>query len=173
METLGSYLARALQSKAVAYQFHVRANGVTRYGLTHAGIQSVQLPLPPLAEQRAIVRYLDHAGRRIRRYADAKRRLAALLEEERRAIVNRAVTRGLDPAAPLKPSGVEWLGDVPAHWEVRRLKNCVAVNESVLPEATESDFEFPYLEIGAVGTGRLVSEPVTTAFGRAPSRASG
>ena len=121
METLGSYLARALQSKAVAYQFHVRANGVTRYGLTHAGIQSVQLPLPPLPEQRAIVRYLDYAGRRIRRYADAKRRLAALLEEERRAIVNRAVTRGLDHAAPLKPSGVEWLGDVPAHWEVAQL----------------------------------------------------
>ena len=72
------------------------------------------------------MRYLDHAGRRIRRYADAKRRLAALLEEERRAIVNRAVTRGLDPAAPLKPSGVEWFGDVPAHWEVRRLKGLVA-----------------------------------------------
>ena len=83
-DILGSYLARALQSKAVAYQFHVRANGVIRYGLTHTGIQSVQLPLPPLPEQRAIVRYLDYADRRVRRYVAAKRKLIALLEEERK-----------------------------------------------------------------------------------------
>ena len=121
-ETLGSYLARTLQSKAVAYQFHVRANGVTRYGLTHTGIQSVQVPLPPLLEQAAIVRYLDHADRRIRHYVTAKRKLIALLEEERQAVVNRAVTRGLDPNVRLKPSSVEWLGDVPEHWDTRRGK---------------------------------------------------
>ncbi len=120
-EILGSYLARALQSKAVAYQFHVRANGVTRYGITHTGIQSVCIPLPPLPEQRVIVRYLDYANRRIRRYVSAKRKLIELLEEEKRAIVNQAVTRGLDPNVRLKPSGVEWLGDVPEHWEVLQL----------------------------------------------------
>ena len=121
-EMFGPYLARAFQTKAVAYQFHVRANGVTRYGLTHAGIQSVQIPLPPLPEQRAIVRYLDYVDRRIRRYVAAKRKLIALLEEEKQAVVNRAVTRGLDPNVRLKPSGVEWLGDVPEHWDRRRLK---------------------------------------------------
>ena len=121
-EVLGAYLALALQSRVVAYQFHVRANGVTRYGLTHAGIQSVQVPLPPLPEQAAIVRYLDYVDRRIRRHVAAKRKLIALLEEERQAVVNRAVTRGLDSSVRLKPSGVEWLGDVPEHWEVRRAK---------------------------------------------------
>ena len=79
------------------------------------------VPLPPLPEQAAIVRYLDHADRRIRRYVDAKRKLIALLEEEKQAIVNQAVTRGLDPNVPLKPSGVEWLGDVPEHWKIRTL----------------------------------------------------
>ena len=121
-DMLGAYLALTLQSRAVAYQFHVRANGVTRFGLTHTGIQSVQLPLPPLGEQRAIVRYLDYVDRRIRRYVAAKRKLIALLEEEKQAIVNQAVTRGLDPKVRLKPSGVEWLGEVPAHWEIRRGK---------------------------------------------------
>ena len=121
-EVLGAYLALALQSRVVAYQFHVRANGVTRYGLTHAGIQSVQVPLPPLPEQAAIVRYLDYVDRRIRRYVAAKRKLIVLLEEEKQAVVSRAVTRGLDPNVHLKPSGVEWLGDVPEHWERRRLK---------------------------------------------------
>ena len=99
-EVLGAYLALTLQSRVVAYQFHVRANGVTRYGLTHAGIQSVQIPLPPLPEQRAIVRYLDHVDERIRRYVSAKRKLTALLEEEKQAIINRAVTRGLDRQRP-------------------------------------------------------------------------
>ena len=80
-----------------------------------------EFPLPPLCEQRAIVRYLDYVDRRIRRYVSAKRKLIALLEEEKQAIVNRAVTRGLAPNVRLKHSGVEWLGDVPEHWDVRRL----------------------------------------------------
>ena len=144
-EILGAYLTRALESKAVAYQFHVRANGVTRYGLTHAGIQSVRIPLPPLPEQRAIVRYLDYVDRRIRRYVAAKRKLIALLEEEKQAIVNRAVTRGLDPSVRLKPSGVEWLGDVPEHWEVRRLKTICGMKsgEGITAESIEAAGEYP------------------------------
>ena len=121
-DMLGAYLALVLQSKPVAYQFHVRARGVTRFGLTHSGIQSVRIPLPPLSEQRAIVRYLDQVDRRISRYITAKRKLTGLLEEEKQAIINQAVTRGLDPNVRLKPSGIEWLGDVPEHWEVRRAK---------------------------------------------------
>ncbi len=118
----GHYLFRALQSTAVSYQFHVEANGVTRYGLSHAAIKSIWLPLPPLPEQAAIVRFLDHADRRIRRYIRAKQKLIKLLEEQKQAIIHRAVTRGLDPNVRLKPSGVEWLGDVPEHWEVVALR---------------------------------------------------
>lgn len=79
-------------------------------------------PLPPLTEQAAIVRFLNHADRRIRRYVQAKQKLIKLLEEQKQAIVHRAVTRGLDPDVRLKPSGVAWLGDVPEHWEVSRVK---------------------------------------------------
>jgi type I restriction enzyme S subunit len=118
----GEYLFRALQSTAVAYQFHVEANGVTRYGLSHAAIKSIWLPLPPFPEQGAIVRFLDHVDRRIRRYMRAKQKLIKLLEEQKQAIIHRAVSRSLDPNVRLKPSGVEWLGDVPEHWEVVALK---------------------------------------------------
>lgn len=84
--------------------------------------------LPPCPEQAAIVRFLDHADRRIRRYIRAKQKLIKLLEEQKQAIIHRAVTRGLDPNVRLKPSGVEWLGDVPVHWEVRRAKSvCTAI----------------------------------------------
>ena len=129
------------------------------------------LPRPPIAEQAAIVRYLDHADGRIRRYISAKERLIGLLEEQRQAVIHRAVTRGLDPDVRLRPSGVEWLGDVPAHWEVRRLKHWIGINEAVLPETTNPNFEFGYLEIGAVGTGVLIDEPSTIRFADAPSRA--
>ena len=85
------------------------------------------LPRPPLPEQAAIVRYLDHFDRRISRYIRAKQRLIELLEEEKQAIIHRAVTRGLDPDVPLKPSGVEWLGDIPQDWNLRKFKFLVKI----------------------------------------------
>ena len=91
-------------------------------GLSREDAYERYIPLPPLPEQRAIVRYLDHVDDRIRRYIAAREKLIALLEEERQAVIHRAVTRSLDPNVPLKPSGVEWLGDIPAHWDVRRAK---------------------------------------------------
>ncbi len=124
----GEFLYRALSSINLANQFYVRANGVTRFGLSHHAIKSVWLPLAPPPEQAAIVRFLDHADRRIRRYIHAKEKLIALLEEQKQAIVHQAVTGRIDvrtgrPYPAYKPSGIEWLGDVPAHWERRRLKS--------------------------------------------------
>ncbi len=82
----------------------------------------IKTPAPPPKEQTAIVRYLDYVEQRIQRYAGTKRKLLGLLAEQKQAIIHHAVTRGLDPDVPLKPSGVEWLGDVPAHWKVERSK---------------------------------------------------
>ena len=101
-------------------RFRKRRN---RYGLSHDAIKSVLVPVPPPDEQLAIARYLDHVDRRIRRAIHAKQKLIALLDEQKQAIIHQAVTRGLDPNVRLKPSGVEWLGEVPEHWEVMRLKN--------------------------------------------------
>ena len=118
----GGYLLRALQSPVVSFQFHVEAKGVTRYGLTHSSIRSAQLPIPPLAEQRAIAAFLDRETAKIDSLVSKKERLIELLQEKRAALISRAVTKGIEPDVPMKDSGVEWLGDVPAHWEVRRLK---------------------------------------------------
>ena len=124
---IGGYLLRALQSKGLAHQFHVEAKGVTRYGLSHAAIKSVWLVMPPLSEQTAIVRYLDHVDRRIQRYIRAKQKLIALLEEQKQAVIHQAVTGRIDvrtgrPYPAYKPSGVEWLGKVPEHWKMERGK---------------------------------------------------
>ena len=77
--------------------------------------------LPSPDEQASIVRFLDHANRKIDGFIRAKRKLIGLLCEQKQAIIHRAVTRGLDPNVPLKPSGIPWLGDIPAHWEARKL----------------------------------------------------
>ena len=78
--------------------------------------------VPPLPEQAAIVRFLDHVDRQVRRYIGAKKKLIALLEEQKQTVIEAAVTRGLDPTVSLKPSGVAWLGDVPEHWVVASLR---------------------------------------------------
>ncbi len=152
----GHYLFRALQSAVIAGQFHIEANGVTRYGLSHQAIKSVLLPLPPPDEQAAIVRYLDDADDRIRRYTGAKARLIALLEEQRQAAIHWAVTCGLNPDAPLRPSGIPWLGSVPAHWEVRRLKNiCRFGYGDSLPDEARMGGSIPvYGSNGQVGWHR-------------------
>lgn len=84
-----------------------------------------EVPVPPKEEQGAIVRFLDHADRRIRRAIAAKQKLIRLLEEQKQATVHRAVTRGLDASVRLNPSGIEWLGDVPENWETRRVSSCL------------------------------------------------
>src|SRR5262249_2351768 len=135
------YLFRSLQSQGVADQYRVSANGVTRYGLSHDGIKSVLLPLPPLPEQSAVARFLDHVDWRIRRYIRAKPKLIGLLSGERQTIIHRAVPRGLDPHVRLKPSGVEWLGQMPEHWEIQR-------NGQLFSQRNQTGFaELPILEV--------------------------
>ncbi len=90
--------------------------------LNGAILGSLWMAFPPPPEQSAVVRFLGHVNRRIRRCIRSKQKLIALLHEQRQAIIHRAVTRGLDPDVPLKPSGVEWLGDVPENWQVVPLR---------------------------------------------------
>lgn len=128
---VGPYLFRALQSDVASLQFTHGAQGVTRYGLTYASIKSVRLPVPPLSEQRAIAKYLDRETTKIDILIGKKEVLVKGLAEYRTALISRTVTQGLppnearkagfDPHPKLKPSGVEWLGEVPEHWEVRSL----------------------------------------------------
>ena len=128
----GAYLHYALLCAGVADQFHVRANGVTRFGLSQNAIKSVWLPRAPLPEQAAIVRFLDDTDRSIRRAIRAKEKLIALLGEQRWAVIRQAVTGRIDvrtgqPYPAYKPSGVEWLGNVPVQWQVLRFGRVISL----------------------------------------------
>ncbi len=110
------YLEQFLRSKPVIDAVNGSTFGAKMPRADWQFVGGMAITLPPLPEQAAIVRFLDHADRRIRRYIRAKQKLIKLLEEQKQAIIHRAVTHGLDPNVRLKPSGVGWLGDVPEHW---------------------------------------------------------
>jgi len=102
----GDFLLWALQSQGVASQHYILANGITRFGLSQDAIKSVWLPIPPLAEQRAIAAFLDHHDRLTRRYIHAQQRLIKLLTEQKQALIQQAVTRGLDPMSRSRIRGL-------------------------------------------------------------------
>ncbi len=97
-------------------------NRISIAHLTGEKIKEVSLLAPTLSEQTAIAAYLDHKTAEIDSLIANKERLIELYEEEKKAVINQAVTKGLDPDAEMKDSGVGWLGDIPAHWNLNRLK---------------------------------------------------
>ena len=118
-------------------------------------LSRAELPMPTEAEQAAIVRFLDHANRKMDGFIRAKRKLIGLLNEQKQAIIHRAVTRGLDPDVPLKPSGIPWLGDIPGHWEVRRVKQATRILRGKFSHRPRNDPSFydglyPFIQTGAV-----------------------
>jgi type I restriction enzyme S subunit len=108
------------QSRVMVAQFVTSSKGVgdIQRDIHLPWLKNAKVPIPSPAQQTAIVRYLDYVGRRIRRYIRARLKLVELLEERKQAIIQRAVIRGLDANVRLTPSGIEWLGDTPQHWEV-------------------------------------------------------
>ena len=151
----------------------------TGMGIPHVDgrtLRQMPIPLPPLAEQAAIVRFLDFVDGRIRRYTHAQQRVIDRLTEYKQAVIHQAVTGKIDvrtgaPYPAYKDTGIEWLGQVPKHWELKPLKHWVRMNARTLPETTPADYEFRYIDIGTVGTGYLLKEPQVMRFGEAPSRA--
>ncbi len=162
------YLHEILRSSSYKWELMTRSKGVwlSRLQLSDAAFMDMPILIPPPEEQEAIVRFLDHADRRIRRYIAAKQRLIKLLEEQKQAIIQRAVTRGLDSDVRLKPSGVEWLGDIPEHWEVLPLKRLSTIQSGVTLgkryASTDELLSYSYLRVANVQAGRLDLRTIKT-----------
>lgn len=122
---------------------------------------SLVVPFPPLEEQAAIAHYLNYADRRIRRYIRTKQRLIKLLEEQKQVVINEAVTSGLNPDISLQPSGIEWLGDIPTHWKVHRLRNILTdgPRNGISPPVAESGESVESFSISAIRDGVLDIRP--------------
>lgn len=126
---------------------------------------SCLLLLPPTPEQSAIAAFLDRETAKIDALVAEQERLIALLKEKRQAVISHAVTKGLDPSVPLKDSGIDWLGEVPAHWGTTRLKFIADVQSGVAKGRDLGDSEtiqVPYLRVANVQDGYLDLDDVAT-----------
>ena len=139
-QTQSDYFAQLLTSCTEA--LNIRGKGTTFLELSGDELARFKVPVPPEPEQRLIAQFLRYETAKIDALIAQQRRLIELLNEKRQAVISNAVTKGLNPDAPMKPSGVEWLGDVPAHWKVAKCGRYV----SILP-----GFAFPSSQFSADG----------------------
>lgn len=127
---LGSYLHRCFSSTMIESYFETQAVGMTRYALGKSSINDIPIPLPPILEQQLIANFLDRETSRIDNLIQEQKDLIELLKEKRQALISNAVTKGLNPNAKTKNSGVEWIGEIPEHWNVKKLKHLIRAIES-------------------------------------------
>ncbi len=174
-ETSGAFVKRLFDSTYVKSCVAVRANGLTRVGLGQYEIDNLELPFPPLAEQAQIAAFLDRETAKIDDLVAQQRRLMELLKEKRQAVISHAVTQGLNPQAPMKPSGIEWLGNVPAHWGVGSLGYVSKIQTGSTPDRAKPEYwdgDIPWLKTGEINYEIIVdSEERITVHGLTNSAA--
>lgn len=144
---------------------------VGQWDLSPVGLKEIPFFLPPLAEQRAIVSYLDSKVGQIDTYVAKQTQQIELLKELKQAVIANAVTKGIDNKAKLKQTGISWIGHVPQHWEQCRLKNVVSCNNETLSNNTEPSLQIEYVEIADVKEMEGIVRTTHYKFSEAPSRA--
>lgn len=113
---------------------------VGQWDASYEDLKPLNLYLPPKKEQDQIVRYLDWQNSRLNKLINAKKKEIALLEEQKQALISQAVTKGLDPHAPLKDSGIDWIGQIPEHWEINRLKDVSTLKTGSTPKTQFTEY---------------------------------
>jgi type I restriction enzyme S subunit len=139
--------------------------------ISYDSFGGVLLPFTPSAEQTAIADFIERECGRMDKLVEKKQQFIALLKEKRQALITHAVTKGLNPKAKMKDSGVEWLGMVPEHWEVKPLWSVVSCNEFVIPDNTLPEQTIRYVDISSVSYDKGIEHAEEMDFASAPSRA--
>jgi len=174
----GAFLSRAFSAVGTRDQFYIVANGITRFGLGSDGIRTGLFAIPPISEQMIIASFLDRETEKIDALVAKNERLIELLQEKRTAVIARAVTQGLDPNVPVKNSGIEWLGEIPAHWMVKKVKRLCLVRRGASPRPIEDpiyfddDGEYAWVRIADVTASNRYLESTTqklSALGKSKS----
>ncbi|MDE1271028.1 restriction endonuclease subunit S [Vibrio aestuarianus] len=119
------------EAKEVKDQIGKQGKGSIMHGLNSTIVKELEFPLPSLKEQTKILNFLDHETAKIDTLITKQEKLIDLLKEKRQAVISHAVTKGLNPDAPMKDSGVEWLGEVPEHWEFKRFKHLFKIRKRI------------------------------------------
>lgn len=149
------FVAYALSSPYFVDRVVAHSVGVSYPAINANELTCLDIAVPPVPEQRAISAFLDRETAKIDALVSKKERLVELLREKRTAVISHAVTKGLDPDAPMKDSDVEWLGEIPAHWEVRRLKAIAAIRYGLGQPPKESPDGPPLVRATNVSRGHI------------------
>ena len=165
------YLKFCLLSRSYIEWLNSNTYGTKMPRIDPSELENSLMPTPTLSQQKMIVEFLNTETAKIDALVAQKERLIELLKERRTALITRAVTKGLSPDAPMKDSGVEWLGEIPKHWEIKRLKCLATVNDQTLSESTAVDTPITYVDIGGVDATNGITSKEEYTFGNAPSRA--
>ncbi|MFO1496605.1 MAG: restriction endonuclease subunit S [Lysobacterales bacterium] len=150
--------ARFAYYTALTIPFDYYSTNTALPSMTKGVLHAHRVARPSLSEQCAIASFLDRETAKIDALVEEQKRLIELLKEKRRAVISQAVTKGLDPNVPMKDSGVEWLGEVPAHWEITRLKFVATVQTGIAKgkdNAGKETVTVPYLRVANVQDGRI------------------
>lgn len=161
------YYLHTLDITKVLYKF---GSGL-RQNLSFLDFKRLPIIDIPLSEQQKIAQFLDDKTAKIDQAVDLAEKQIALLKEHKQILIQNAVTRGLNPDVPLKDSGVEWIGQVPEHWEVKKLKFVSKINQHTLPENTNGSLSIKYVDIGSVSFENGIEKVENFSFKNAPSRA--
>ena len=129
-------------------ELNIRGKGTTFLEISGDELGTFKTPAPSIAEQTQIAAFLDRETAKIDELVAEQRRLMELLKEKRQAVISHAVTKGLNPDAPIKPSGIEWLGDVPEHWKVKATKRLFKLIVEPAPDDNNYELLSIYTEIG-------------------------
>ena len=164
------YLDHLLRIERYRSEYICRSTGIrsSRLRLYPDKFLSMRMVCPPLSEQQAITRFLKAQDHLFRKFIHNKRRLIELLNEQKQNVINCAVSRGLDTKAAFRPSGVDWLGDIPAHWEVRRLKFVAKIKNGQDHKAVEAESGYPVMGSGGkfAYSSAFMYEGESVLFGR-------
>ena len=147
-EINGEFLFRFIQSNRTSQYFEVNATGITRFSLGKSIIENLSTLLPPRSEQTQIASFLDRKTGQIDELIRIKERRIELLQEQRTVLINQAVTKGLDPTVEMKPSGVEWIGEIPKDWEMINTKYLFRLVTEPAPENNDYELLSIYTNIG-------------------------
>ncbi|EMZ9865987.1 restriction endonuclease subunit S [Campylobacter upsaliensis] len=166
---LPNFVSYLFKSKIMIGEFDKNSYGLCldMNNLRYDDFRNIKIPLPPLQEQKEIAEFLDSKCEKIQNYIDKKQKLITLLQEKKQALINEVVTKGLNPNIEFKNSGIAYLGLIPHHWEVKKLKHICKIN----PQTNETlPNNFVYIDLESVAKGQLLKEQ-TINKEQAPSRA--
>jgi len=170
-EFYNKYIFYQILSDSIQNKINLKKSGMGVPHLFQRDINNFFILLPFIQEQKTIADYLDTKINQIDQEINLLTQKAEQYGKLKQSLINETVTQGLDKSVAMKPSGVEWIGEIPEHWEVKRIKEISTINKSSLSEKTQLDYEFEYIDIGSVTYGIKGYSTERMTFKDSPSRA--